>query len=124
MLSPEYGYYNIPPCGEKLPVIGKNEESGVYTVCLPNGYRLHYHESKLKKQHRVQKRLNHRELEKEARNSFHDGKDPFPSLNWSKPKKRWNNFDDEIHASIYAFCHDAKCVRPDNYLKRSNLCLL
>mmetsp|Transcript_16425 Transcript_16425/g.31119 ORF Transcript_16425/g.31119 Transcript_16425/m.31119 type:complete len:128 (+) Transcript_16425:769-1152(+) len=37
-------------------------------------------------------------------------------------KKRWDNFDDEIEASIYAFCHDPNYVKPDNYSKQNYCC--
>lgn len=40
----------------------------------------------------------------------------------SRRKKRWDNFDEEIEESIYAFSHDPNYVRPDNFSKQKYKC--
>ncbi len=139
MMSPEYGYCNIPQFGgeNRLPVAGRNKRTGSYKVVLPFGGILYCHESEFKKFKKVEKKLEHKSLYQmkqtkpgyellrkcqDIRNDLYCNENPFSSLHWSRPKKYWNNFDIEIEDSVRAFCHDPDYVRPDNYSNQIYRC--
>jgi hypothetical protein len=134
ILGPKFGYCNVPCFGTNCPVISKKDDTYEIYLSSVNG-TMYCHQSTFKKYECRKNEISRRKLNdifnqkpnptlyKECqilRDSLECGKYPFQSI--AESKKHWNNFDEEIEASVYGFCHDPEYVRPDNYSKQKYVC--